>query len=81
MKKTKSFEQVCKEECVEEEALRAHLRLHLADFPFHCGLCHFTTEQRDDLRSHMQSKHLHQLKVVQENLVSVSVFIIRSVYA
>ncbi|XP_076458436.1 uncharacterized protein LOC143292132 [Babylonia areolata] len=61
--------QVCREECQEVEALRAHLRLHLADFPFHCGFCHFTTEERHDLRNHLQSKHLQELKGVDPNVL------------
>ncbi|KAL8564093.1 hypothetical protein ACOMHN_034570 [Nucella lapillus] len=60
---------VCREECLEVEALRAHLRLHLADFPFHCGFCHFTTEDRHDLREHLQSKHLHDLKGIDPSVL------------
>ncbi|KAK7507932.1 hypothetical protein BaRGS_00000897 [Batillaria attramentaria] len=60
---------VCKEECQELETLRVHLRTHLADTPFRCGLCHFTSEVREDMRTHMQSKHQSQLKGVDASVL------------
>ncbi|PVD38547.1 hypothetical protein C0Q70_01163 [Pomacea canaliculata] len=58
---------VCKEECVELEALRIHLRTHLADLNFRCSLCHFVAETREELQTHLQSKHLSQIKGIDAN--------------
>lgn len=55
----------CKLCCIEftsSDALRIHLRTHLADIPFRCGLCHFVAEKRKDLSNHMISLHQEQLK-------------------
>ncbi|KAL5019238.1 hypothetical protein ScPMuIL_004960 [Solemya velum] len=53
---------VCREDFQSVDGLRAHLRIHLADTPFRCGLCHFVTEKRDLLAQHMLAQHQAQLK-------------------
>ncbi|XP_052771389.1 transcription factor E4F1-like isoform X2 [Mya arenaria] len=53
---------VCCEELASTEALRVHLRTHLADEIWRCPLCHFYTESREDFQSHMNLQHDLQLK-------------------
>ncbi|XP_041363433.1 transcription factor E4F1-like isoform X2 [Gigantopelta aegis] len=60
---------VCKEDCGTFDTLRLHLRTHLADTPFRCGLCHFVAERRDELQAHMTTLHQTQLKTLESGTV------------
>ncbi|XP_046379535.2 transcription factor E4F1-like [Haliotis rufescens] len=60
---------VCREDFLTIEVLRHHLRSHLADTPFRCGLCHFVTEKREELQGHMMSQHQTQLKGFENGTV------------
>lgn len=53
---------VCKEDFLSCDILKIHLRAHLADIPFRCGMCHFVAESRSQLSNHMTSLHQNQLK-------------------
>ena len=53
--------QACKAVFADENSLREHLKSHLSDLPFRCGLCTFATALRDDLDTHMQVEHPTQL--------------------
>ncbi|XP_061191303.1 transcription factor E4F1-like [Saccostrea echinata] len=53
---------VCKEDFLSCDILKIHLRAHLADIPFRCGMCHFVAESRSQLSDHMTSLHQNQLK-------------------
>ena len=54
---------VCKEDFLSCDILKIHLRAHLADIPFRCGMCHFVAESRSQLSNHMTTLHQNQLKV------------------
>ncbi|XP_048763104.2 transcription factor E4F1-like [Ostrea edulis] len=53
---------VCKEDFLSCDILKIHLRAHLADIPFRCGMCHFVAESRSQLSNHMTTLHQNQLK-------------------
>uniref|UniRef100_A0A0L8HY35 Transcription factor E4F1 n=2 Tax=Octopus bimaculoides TaxID=37653 RepID=A0A0L8HY35_OCTBM len=63
---------VCCEDFSCVNSLRVHLRTHLADMPFRCGLCHFVAEKRQELGRHMLSQHKIELKGPEESLTSCS---------
>lgn len=58
-----SLFKVCKEDFLSCDILKIHLRAHLADIPFRCGMCHFVAESRSQLSNHMTTLHQNQLKV------------------
>lgn len=55
--------QVCKEGFEVTEELIKHLKTHLVDTPFRCGLCTYATVSRTQLDSHMQLTHKTKLMV------------------
>ena len=54
---------MCKKDFEAIEGLEIHLRTHLADEPSRCGLCHFTAQDREELRNHILSMHYQSLNV------------------
>ncbi|XP_033744051.1 LOW QUALITY PROTEIN: transcription factor E4F1-like [Pecten maximus] len=64
---------VCKVDLTNINALRIHLRTHLADVSFRCPMCHYVTEKRKDLANHMWSMHQSQIKGTEqtESLVHI----------
>ncbi|XP_021375430.1 transcription factor E4F1-like isoform X1 [Mizuhopecten yessoensis] len=57
---------VCKVDFSSVSALRIHLRTHLADMSFRCGMCHYVAEKREQLASHMLSMHQSQVKGTEQ---------------
>ncbi|KAK3583635.1 hypothetical protein CHS0354_039462 [Potamilus streckersoni] len=57
---------VCNEEFLTIEALKVHLRTHLADTTIRCWLCHFITEDKEQIADHMITHHHMQLKDTDE---------------
>ncbi|XP_005096526.1 transcription factor E4F1 isoform X2 [Aplysia californica] len=62
--------QVCKKDFAAEEGLEIHLRSHLADKPSHCGLCHFLSNDREELRQHILSMHYDSLNNIEASVLS-----------
>ncbi|KAH3863860.1 hypothetical protein DPMN_026863 [Dreissena polymorpha] len=58
--------QVCFEDQLSVEALKVHLRTHLADNTLKCLLCHFNCDNKEDFESHMFMQHDVQLKVLEQ---------------
>jgi hypothetical protein len=54
---------VCNEEYLSLEALRIHLRTHLAEDTCKCQLCHYITDNKEDFENHMFLHHHVQIRV------------------
>ncbi|XP_060577562.1 transcription factor E4F1-like isoform X2 [Ruditapes philippinarum] len=53
---------VCNEEYLSLEALRIHLRTHLAEDTCKCQLCHYITDNKEDFENHMFLHHHVQIR-------------------
>ncbi|RUS71092.1 hypothetical protein EGW08_021153, partial [Elysia chlorotica] len=64
---------VCKKEFEAVEGLEIHLRTHLADEPSRCGLCHFTAQDREELRHHILGMHYQSLNDIEASVLAMEV--------
>ncbi|KAH9508477.1 hypothetical protein Btru_055299 [Bulinus truncatus] len=62
---------VCKKDFEAIEGLELHLRSHLADQPTRCGLCHFLSNDREELRQHILSLHYESLNDIEASVLSM----------
>ncbi|KAK0046186.1 transcription factor E4F1 [Biomphalaria pfeifferi] len=62
---------VCKKDFEALEGLELHLRNHLADQPTRCGLCHFLSNDREELRLHILSLHYESLNDIEASVLSM----------
>ncbi|CAL1527456.1 unnamed protein product [Lymnaea stagnalis] len=62
---------VCKKDFVAVEGLEIHLRSHLADQPSRCGLCHFLSNGREELRQHILYMHQDSLNDIEASVLSM----------
>ncbi|KAL4239609.1 Transcription factor [Mactra antiquata] len=53
---------VCQEEFLSQEALKTHLRTHLAGDTCKCHLCHYITDTKIDFENHMFLHHNVQIR-------------------
>ncbi|XP_045213317.2 transcription factor E4F1-like isoform X2 [Mercenaria mercenaria] len=53
---------VCNEEYLSLEALKIHLRTHLAEDTCKCQLCHYITDNKEDFENHMFLHHHVQIR-------------------
>ncbi|GFR73903.1 transcription factor E4F1-like [Elysia marginata] len=64
---------VCKKTFSAIEGLEIHLRTHLADEPSRCGLCHFTAQDREQLRHHILGMHYQSLNDIEASVLAMEV--------
>ncbi|BFZ17605.1 hypothetical protein BsWGS_20643 [Bradybaena similaris] len=62
---------VCSKDLKTVEGLEIHLRSHLADQPSRCGLCHFLSHDREELRHHILSMHYDSLNDIEASVLSM----------
>ncbi|GFO00948.1 transcription factor e4f1-like [Plakobranchus ocellatus] len=64
---------VCKKDFEALEGLEIHLRTHLANEPSRCGLCHFTAQDREELRQHILGMHHQSLNDIEASVLAMEV--------
>ncbi|XP_059174449.1 transcription factor E4F1-like isoform X2 [Physella acuta] len=62
---------VCKKDLKTVKSLEIHLRSHLADQPSRCGLCHFLSNDHEDLRKHILSLHSDSLNDIEASVLAM----------